>query len=96
VFTPDDRSDAVILSDGLWRRQFGADAAIVGRNITLMAGRLRERTERTLTVVGVLPRRFHFTYPQETELYMLRSWSEVERTTLQAQTAGTDRAGIGR
>ncbi|HWC97157.1 MAG TPA: ABC transporter permease [Candidatus Sulfopaludibacter sp.] len=37
----------VILSDRLWRRQFGADTAILGRKITLDA--------RPYTVVGVMP-----------------------------------------
>ncbi len=41
-----------ILSDGLWRRRFGADAAIIGRQITL--------DNTTHTVVGVMP--FGFAY----------------------------------
>ena len=51
VFRPeDDIPDAaatVILSDGFWRRRYGADPAIVGKAITLNA--------RPATVVGVLP-----------------------------------------
>jgi putative ABC transport system permease protein len=46
----DDAPDAemtVILSDGFWRRRFGADPAIVGKAITLNA--------RPATVIGVLP-----------------------------------------
>ncbi len=41
---------AVILSDGLWRRRFGADSSIVGRPIRL--------DERPFTVVGVMPAGF--------------------------------------
>ena len=37
----------VILSDGFWRRRFGADPSIVGKQITLNA--------RPATVIGVLP-----------------------------------------
>ncbi|HEY9226825.1 MAG TPA: ABC transporter permease [Gemmatimonadaceae bacterium] len=40
----------VILSDGLWRRRFGADPSIVGRQITLGGG--------SYGVIGVMPRGF--------------------------------------
>jgi putative ABC transport system permease protein len=43
---------SVILTDGLWRRRFGGDPALVGRGITL-------NTE-PYTVIGVLPPRFAF------------------------------------
>jgi putative ABC transport system permease protein len=42
----------VILSDGLWRRRFGADPAIVGRSILLDG--------ESVAVVGVMPPRFRF------------------------------------
>jgi putative ABC transport system permease protein len=54
LFLPeDDRPGAdrvVILSDGLWRRRFGADPSIVGRSITFNA--------MPVTVAGVLPADF--------------------------------------
>lgn len=43
---------AVILSDGFWRRRFGSDPTIVGRQLTL--------NNRPATVVGVLPASFDF------------------------------------
>src|SRR5262249_42571837 len=43
---------AVLLSDGLWRRRFGSDPAIVGTSITLDG--------EANTVVGVLPGSFDF------------------------------------
>ncbi|HYX40798.1 MAG TPA: ABC transporter permease, partial [Pyrinomonadaceae bacterium] len=46
---------AVIISDGLWRRRFNADPAIVGRNVRI--------NERTFNVVGVMPPRFAFPRP---------------------------------
>ncbi len=48
---------AVILTDSLWRRSFGADPAIVGRTATLDGA--------PLTIVGVLPADFWF--PQRTD-----------------------------
>jgi putative ABC transport system permease protein len=40
----------VILSDGLWRRRFGADPAAIGRVITM--------NDRQFTIVGVMPASF--------------------------------------
>jgi putative ABC transport system permease protein len=39
-----------IISDGLWRRRFGADGAILGRSLTLHGGRF--------VIVGVMPQTF--------------------------------------
>jgi putative ABC transport system permease protein len=41
-----------ILSDGFWRRAFGADPAVVGKSIRLVT--------TTLTIVGVMAPEFHF------------------------------------
>ena len=43
---------AVLLSDGLWRRRFAADPAIVGSSLTI--------NDRPHTVAGVLPASFDF------------------------------------
>jgi putative ABC transport system permease protein len=45
-------TDAVILSYGLWQREFGSDASVLGRVIQL--------GDRRFTVVGVMPQRFQF------------------------------------
>jgi putative ABC transport system permease protein len=42
----------VILSYGLWQREFASDASVLGRSIQL-SGQL-------FTVIGVMPRQFHF------------------------------------
>src|SRR4051794_1193205 len=51
AFSPDDdwpgAPVAVLLSDGLWRRRFGADPAVVGRTLTL--------DDNPATIVGVMP-----------------------------------------
>ncbi len=43
---------AAILSDGFWRRAFGADPAVVGKSIRLATG--------NRTIVGVMAPQFHF------------------------------------
>ncbi len=43
---------AVVLSEGLWRQQFGADPGIIGKSVLVNA--------RTRTVVGVMPGSFRF------------------------------------
>jgi predicted permease len=46
------RDDAAVISDGLWRRRFGGDAAALGRTVHLGG--------RPFTIVGVLPSSFRF------------------------------------
>ncbi len=45
-------AETIVLSDGLWRRRFGADPAVVGTTV-IVDGAAR-------SVVGVMPRRFEF------------------------------------
>lgn len=56
VFTADEhlpgKTLEVLLSDGLWRRQFGADTGVIGRSVSI------DGTRRT--IVGVMPPRFAF------------------------------------
>src|SRR5579864_5742099 len=49
----------VILSDGYWRRRFGADPSIVGRSIRL--------DDQSYTVTGIMPATFDF--PLATEVW---------------------------
>jgi predicted permease len=69
---------ALVLSHGLWLRAFGGDPGVIGKPLTLIAGRA-PRGPRTFTVVGVLPPAFRFTYPEETEAWAIEPWSDVER-----------------
>ena len=56
AFTPEDdtrgAAPVAILSDGLWRRRFGADAAIVGKTISLNG--------KGVTIIGVMPNQLDF------------------------------------
>ncbi len=61
----DDRANVpgvAILSDRLWRRRFGADQTIVGRQIAL--------DERNITVVGVMPATFENVPSPSAEIWM--------------------------
>jgi putative ABC transport system permease protein len=66
-FTADDsqpgHNQVVLLSDGFWHRQFGADPNVVGRALTVDGTRC--------TIVGVLPESFKFfrVLNRELELY---------------------------
>ncbi len=82
TFAESDDARVVVLSDALWRRRYGADPAIVGQTIDLV-GR-RARTREPHQVIGVLPPRFRFTYPEDTELWLPLSWREVAASTGQS------------
>ena len=73
------REREVILSDGLWRRRFGADAGIVGRSIRL--------DDVNHTVVGVMPAVFGF--PQATELWTPLALTPAQRVDRRGQTLQT-------
>ena len=54
-FLPEDeanRANVAIISDGLWRRRYGADARVIGRKLNI--------DNTAVTVIGVLPQSFHF------------------------------------
>ena len=82
VFTAADESSnepVVVLSYALWQRAFGGDRSIIGRPLTLIVG--RPRRPAVFTVIGVLPRTFRFTYPDETEAWVIHPWSEMTGPT---------------
>ena len=75
TFLPDeDRPGAglvLVLSDGYWRRHFGADPQVVGRTLTLSGD--------SYTVIGVMPPGLNFPIPtKEVELWAAR---QVETPT---------------
>ena len=67
----------IILSDGFWRRRFGADPAIVGRSITLNA--------RPATVIGVLPASYrHIEINPERSADIFTPYGSVRRKPIAA------------
>jgi predicted permease len=74
TFREDEMSVAVI-SDRLWRRRFGADPGVLGKTILLATGRSREHS--VVEIIGVLPDRFRFDYPEETEIWLPLTWSAI-------------------
>ena len=64
-----------ILSDGLWRRKFGADPGVIGQSITLNA--------TSFTVVGIMPPTFQFP-DRDTAL-----WTPMAFNAGQAQQHGS-------
>lgn len=59
----------VVLSDGLWRRRFGADPAVIGKTVQLDG--------RTYAVVGVLPPRLE--WPAGVEVWSPLTLTEEEK-----------------
>jgi putative ABC transport system permease protein len=93
----DSGSDVAVISHGLWQRMFGADPTVIGRGMRMTLGR-RDRQERVVTIIGVLPKPFKFTYPQETEVWLPIPWSSIEPTNaagLVYQVVGRLRPGVG-
>jgi len=58
-------SDAVVISDGLWRRAFGGAPGVIGRKVVMDTD--------TYTIVGVMPRDFR--HPGETVRGDVDMWS---------------------
>lgn len=73
----DGDAPVAVLSDRLWRSRFGADPSVLGRSVTLAAGSGRSRAPALYTIVGVLPPDFRYSYPLETELYVLMPWTAI-------------------
>jgi putative ABC transport system permease protein len=63
------RNQVVIISDGLWRRRFGADPSVIGRRL-----KLDRYDANSFTVVGVAPPEVQF--PLRTDIWM----PEVDET----------------
>ncbi len=74
VYGPEDAlagfSDAVVISDGLWRRQFGGDPGVIGRRVHMDTD--------LYTIVGVMPPNFR--HPGQTLEGDVEMWSAAGYT----------------
>ena len=68
-----------VLSDGLWRRRFGADSSIIGKPITLGG--------TAHTIIGVMPSGFAFP-TRDRELYVPLSFDPVDQNDYTAHYLG--------
>src|SRR5947207_3933932 len=64
TFVPEDDKpgtiSVAIISHGLWKRRFGSDPAIVGKQVQI--------SSRPITVIGVMPAGFE--YPEQTQIWV--------------------------
>src|SRR3982075_1026114 len=64
TFVPEDDKgwpqSVAIISHGLWKRRFGSDPAIVGKQVQM--------SSRPITIIGVMPSGFEF--PEQTQIWM--------------------------
>lgn len=96
-FVPDEQgsgSTTIILSDGLWRRRFAADPAIVGQQIQFEG--------RAVTVVGVMPAGFEILFPSDSAVPRdIQAWvpfgwqpSQPPRTLAHVRVLARMRPGV--
>src|SRR5580700_3445836 len=78
----------VILSDTLWRRRFGGDSTIVGRQIRL--------DDNLYTVLGVMPRGFENVLSPSAELWSPLQYDAGNITSLDTQEWGHHLHMVGR
>jgi predicted permease len=66
----DGRNHVAVISEGLWKRRFGSDPAVIGRKVLL--------NDLSYEIVGVLPGEFNF--PQDTEIWAPLAFSAAQLT----------------
>ena len=94
TFRPDDDREgapgAVILSHRFWQTEFGGDAGVVGRVVTLDGA--------PYAVIGVMPRGFHFPSSEvvcwTTHRFGGRHYQDSQRTAVSLRVIGRLRPGV--
>ena len=80
------RHQVVILSDGFWRRRFGADPSVIGRKITL--------NEQPFDVVGVMPASFWWSTTPDLLLAYITSTADASRAQHSMDVVGRLKPGV--
>jgi predicted permease len=78
----------VLISEGLWRRKFGATSDVLGKDITLDA--------RDYTIIGVVPASFHLVIPGFRDAAVYAPVGQWTNPLLLQRGAGLGIHGIGR
>ena len=73
----DEAAPVAVISHQLWQRRFGGSSDALGAQVRLAPG-WAPRDQPPFTIVGVLPESVQFTYPRETEIYLLLPWSRIK------------------
>ena len=66
-------AQAVVLTDGLWKREFNGDRRVLGQSVVLSG--------RSYTVVGVMPASFRFPLLRDAQLIVPAGWTKDDLQT---------------
>ena len=83
-----DANPVVVMSESLWRKQFGADPAIVGGTITL--------DQHPIAVVGIVPAYFHPSVPDSAAQLWVPLRQDGVFSDMRSRRAGHYLAALGR
>jgi predicted permease len=70
TFSADDTSGVAVIGHDLWQSLFAGSRDVIGRRIDLATGRGKTRAVQSLTIIGVLPPRVQFSYPESTDVWL--------------------------
>ena len=80
------RTRQAVISERFWRQQYGADPAIIGKTIDAQTG-------GPYTIVGVMPRGFH--YPDDVDLWLRLQWDLTQHSRAAHFMEGVGRLAPG-
>jgi len=69
------REHVVVLGEGVWRKLYNGDPAIVGKTLVIRG--------ESFTIVGVMPRGFSFPFQEEEQIWIPQPLTQTERTSMQ-------------